>query len=62
MNFENLKQYLGNAELTVVDVMRKIDNNNKGILYIVDENGKLLGSLTDGDIRRWILKSTLKLP
>ncbi len=51
MNFENLKQYLGNAELTVVDVMRKIDNNNKGILYIVDENGKLLGSLTDGDIR-----------
>lgn len=57
MNFENLKQYLGNAELTVVDVMRKIDNNNKGILYIVDENGKLLGSLTDGDIRRWIIRT-----
>lgn len=37
--------------------MSKIDANSRGILFIVDEQDKLIGSLTDGDIRRWILKS-----
>lgn len=57
MNFEKLEQYLGRVELTVVEAMQKIDKNNKGILYIIDGNGKMLGSLTDGDIRRWIIKT-----
>lgn len=57
MNFEKLEQYLGNTELTVVEAMQKIDKNNKGVLYIIDRNGKMLGSLTDGDIRRWIIKT-----
>ena len=57
MNFEKLEQYLGSVELTVVEAMQKIDKNNKGILYIIDENGKMLGSLTDGDIRRWIIRT-----
>ncbi|NBJ92521.1 nucleotidyltransferase [bacterium 1xD42-62] len=37
--------------------MQKIDRNNKGILYIVDKDKRMLGSLTDGDIRRWIIKT-----
>ncbi len=57
MNEETIKQYLGNTELTVVEAMQMIDRNNKGILYIIDESGKMLGSLTDGDIRRWIIKT-----
>lgn len=57
MNYEKLEQYLGRVELTVVEAMQKIDKNNKGILYIIDGNGKMLGSLTDGDIRRWIIKT-----
>ena len=57
MNNEKIKKYLGNMKLTVVEAMQKIDRNNKGILYIVDESGRMLGSLTDGDIRRWIIKT-----
>lgn len=57
MNNEGIKQYLGNTNLTVVEAMQKIDKNCKGVLYIIDENGKMIGSLTDGDIRRWIIKT-----
>lgn len=43
--------------MTIVDAMAMIDANAKGILFITDEDNKLVGSLTDGDIRRWILKA-----
>lgn len=52
-----LKKYLGTGNMTVVEAMQKIDRNAKGIIYIVDQNGKLLGSLTDGDLRRWIIRT-----
>ena len=40
---------------TILDAMQQIDKNAKKILFI-RKQGKLLASLTDGDIRRWILK------
>ena len=35
--------------------MQKIDLNSCGILFIVDENERLIGCVTDGDIRRFLL-------
>ena len=57
MNYDRLQKYLGTKDMSAVEAMQKIDINSKGILYIVDENGRLLGSLTDGDIRRWLIKT-----
>ncbi len=57
MRGEELEKYLGTEDMSVVEAMQKIDRNAKGILYIVDERGCLLGSLTDGDIRRWIIRT-----
>lgn len=57
MNRDELKKYTGTEELTVIEAMGKIDRNAKGIIYIIDDEGHLKGSLTDGDIRRWILKT-----
>lgn len=57
MQKERIANYIGEVSLSIVDAMSRIDANSKGILFIVDELGKLVGSLTDGDIRRWILKS-----
>ena len=57
MNKRDITQFLGTASMTVVEAMQKIDKNAKGILFIVDEGKKLLGSLTDGDIRRWLIKT-----
>ncbi len=57
MSADKLKKYIGVEGLTVVEAMQKIDENSAGILYIIDDNLKLIGSLTDGDIRRWIIKT-----
>ena len=40
---------------SILDAMQQLDKNARKILFVHRE-GKLLASLTDGDIRRWILK------
>lgn len=57
MNSEQLKGFLSAGNITVVEAMQKIDANAKGILFIVDEECRLEGVVTDGDIRRWIIRT-----
>lgn len=57
MEVERLNSFIGNESLSIVDAMGKIDENSKGILFIVNENKRLIGSVTDGDIRRWLMNS-----
>jgi Nucleoside-diphosphate-sugar pyrophosphorylase involved in lipopolysaccharide biosynthesis/translation initiation factor 2B, gamma/epsilon subunits (eIF-2Bgamma/eIF-2Bepsilon) len=40
---------------SILDAMQQLDKSARKILFVHRE-GKLLASLTDGDIRRWILK------
>lgn len=40
---------------SILDAMKQLDKNSRKILF-VHRKGELLASLTDGDIRRWILK------
>lgn len=57
MKTEQLLSFLIIPEATVVEAMQKIDANAGGILFVADKNRKLLGVLTDGDIRRWLIKT-----
>lgn len=57
MDREQMNKFVINSKCTIVDAMQQIDINTRGIVYIVDEKYKLLGSLTDGDIRRWLIKT-----
>ncbi len=57
MKAEQLKLFLASPESTVVEAMQQIDSNARGLLFVVDENRKLSGVLTDGDIRRWLIKT-----
>lgn len=41
---------------TILDAMRQLDRSARKVLF-VQEKGKLLAAVTDGDIRRWILKN-----
>ncbi len=51
------------ADATIADTMRLIDANREGIALIVDDAGVLVGTATDGDIRRGILRGlTLDSP
>lgn len=49
--------FLAKRDMTVIDALCKIDECGYGIIYIVDEENKLIGALSDGDIRRWIIKT-----
>lgn len=57
MENRELEKYTGSLEMTVVEAMQKIDVTGSGILFIVDEEKRLIGTLTDGDIRRWLIKT-----
>lgn len=57
MKAEQLTPFLISPDSTVVEAMQKIDSNARGILFVVNQNRKLVGVLTDGDIRRWLVKT-----
>ena len=51
------EDYLINQNKSVFETIKKIDRNKRGFVLIVDNKGKLIGVLTDGDIRRWLTSS-----
>ncbi len=54
----NLNQFLVTLDTTISATIACIDQNTKGIALVVDEERHLLGTVTDGDIRRALLCST----
>lgn len=57
MDLENLKLFTAPPDIMLVEALRKIDKNSYGILFIVGEKKKLLGTVSDGDIRRWLINN-----
>lgn len=50
---------------TVLKTLEKINANKKRIVFVVTDNGQLVGCLTDGDFRRWLTSNPsfdLELP
>lgn len=43
------------AQATLKEAMKRVNTNGLGIVFVVDEEDRLLGTVTDGDIRRGIL-------
>lgn len=52
----NIDNILINPNCTVREVLEKLNIGGKGIVLVVDDEEKLIGTITDGDIRRAILK------
>jgi dTDP-glucose pyrophosphorylase len=40
---------------TIRQAMEQLEKTQEKIVFVVDDESRLIGSLTDGDIRRWIL-------
>ena len=53
----DISKFVARKDVTAVQAMQLIDNNTHGILFILNEKDELIGSLSDGDIRRWIIKT-----
>ena len=52
---ENIKPFLVPKVHTIRQAMEQLEQTEEKILFVVDSDSHLVGSLTDGDIRRWIL-------
>ena len=57
MKKQELTLFLADEHMLLAEAMQKIDDNTKGILFVLDQEKKLCGAVSDGDIRRWILKT-----
>jgi dTDP-glucose pyrophosphorylase/predicted transcriptional regulator len=53
---EKLKKILIKPSHTIKQALRQMDAMGEKTLLVVDDHELLLGTVTDGDIRRWILK------
>ena len=53
---KNISKYIISKYKKVEDALKIIDRNGEKTCFIVDEKKRLVGSLTDGDIRRNIFK------
>lgn len=51
-----IDDYLIPENRPVWDALRQLEATERKTLFVVDESERLVGSLTDGDVRRWILK------
>jgi len=51
-----LNPYLIDSSKKIKDAMHKISQNKKGIIYIINKKKIIVGSVSDGDIRRYLLK------
>ncbi|MEG1300041.1 MAG: sugar phosphate nucleotidyltransferase [Erysipelotrichaceae bacterium] len=51
----NIKNFIVDEKTNILKAMEKIDDNQKGIVYVCQKN-IVTGTITDGDIRRYILK------
>ena len=52
---DNIEKFTGAESLTVSETMQKIDGNQWGILFLQNREKRLVGCITDGDIRRYLL-------
>jgi dTDP-glucose pyrophosphorylase len=52
---EAVKPFLVPETNTIRQAMEQLEKTEEKIVFVVDADSRLVGSLTDGDIRRWIL-------
>lgn len=54
---KNIEDIIITEDTTILEALKIIDKSSKQLVLIVDENKKLLGTISDGDIRRALLKN-----
>lgn len=55
---KSTQKYIVFSEDSIADVLKKINENKSRIAFVVSEQAILLGSISDGDIRRWLTNSS----
>lgn len=53
---KTLENFITSVPIILSEVLKKINLNENGIVFVVDSQHRLRGSISDGDLRRYILK------
>ncbi|MCF6340351.1 MAG: nucleotidyltransferase family protein [Sulfurimonas sp.] len=53
---KNIKNIIVTKQTSIIEVLKKIDKSSMQLALVVDRGNKLIGTLSDGDVRRAILK------
>ncbi|MBF0483572.1 MAG: NTP transferase domain-containing protein [Candidatus Omnitrophica bacterium] len=56
MGITNFRDLVLRSDATVKSAMKQMSDAGEKNLYVENLSGKILGSISDGDIRRWVLK------
>lgn len=62
---KKIKDFLVFSGDSIIEALRRINDNKSRIIFVVEDNGVLIGSVSDGDVRRWITETSdfnLSLP
>jgi len=54
---DTIRNFLVKPNITIKQALKKMDESGRKIIFVTDVNDIILGVVTDGDIRRWILKN-----
>ena len=55
LSFDDIRKLIISPNATLKMAMKVLTTGSEKVLFVVNESDKLVGSLTDGDIRRAIL-------
>ena len=55
---KKIKNYLVFSGDSILDALKRINDNKSRIVFVVQDNGVLIGALSDGDVRRWITQTS----
>ena len=58
INSKKLEDYLVTTYATISCIIEKLNENASGIVVVVDDQKKLIGTITDGDVRRAFLEGS----
>ncbi len=53
-----IKDYLVFSGDSILDALKRINDNKSRIVFVVEDNGVLIGAVSDGDVRRWMTNAS----
>ncbi len=54
---KKIKDYLVFSGDSILDALKRINDNKSRIVFVVQDNGVLIGAVSDGDVRRWMTQT-----
>lgn len=56
----NLDSFTIKLPAKLKDILKKMNENLKGLVFVIDSKNRLIGSISDGDVRRSIINNSIK--